>query len=258
MMLDKNTIKPLYRGFRIVELLAERGAITIDEIFKITKIPRSSIFRILCTLENLGYVRRGYARDKVTLWELELKILTLTKLVLSRLDLKSALRDTLEKLADSTGETAQLCIYDNGKALYIDAIKRSKSLIAYAEIGTELDINICAPGMVLAAAMGDKEIDHLLSNRKFPKNTEYTINDPKELKKKFKEVAKQGFAYDNQEFAIGIRCVAAPVYNHNGKVVCAINITGHVSTMTDDMIPIMTEKVKSAAMKASKRLGYQF
>jgi IclR family transcriptional regulator, KDG regulon repressor len=261
-MVGKNIINPLYRGIKVLELLAENGPIGIEQIFRDTKIPRSSIFRILCTFEHLGYVRRKLIGNKsnsnAVLWELELKLLSLTRSILSRLDLKIAIRDILEKLADETRETVQLCIYNNEKALYIDAIKKSNSLIAYAEVGTELDINLCAPGMVLVAALGDEEIDNLLSEKQFPKNTIYTINNPKELKKKLKEVAQRGFAYDNQEFAIGIRCVAAPVYNYNGKVVCAINITGHVSTMSDDKIDILVKNVKSAAIAASERLGYQF
>lgn len=259
-MVSKNIIKPLYRGIKVLELLAEKGPVGIEQIFRYTKIPRSSVFRILCTFEYLGYVRRKLSgsNSNAILWELELKLLSLTRLILSRLDLKTVIRDILEKLADETGETVQLCIYNNGEALYIDAIKKSKSLIAYAEVGTELDINVCAPGMVLTAALEDEEIDALLSKKQFQKNTIYTINNPKELKKKLKEVAQKGFAYDNQEFAIGIRCVAAPVYNYNGKVVCAINITGHVSTMSDDQIDILVKGVKSAAIAASKRLGYQF
>ncbi|GAI74234.1 unnamed protein product, partial [marine sediment metagenome] len=165
--------------------------------------------------------------------------------------------ESLEKLAKRTGETVQLCIFDKGKALYIDAIKKSESLIAYAEIGSEFNINLVAPGMVLAADLEEKELDNLLKRKKFTKKTKYTINDPDELKKKIKEVAKKGYAYDNQQFAIGIRCVAAPIYDYNGKVACALNITGHVSTMTDDRIDDLAKEVKTAAKKASKRLGYK-
>lgn len=71
-----------------------------------------------------------------------------------------------------------------------------------------------------------------------------------------RKMVRQGFAIDDQQYAIGIRCIAAPILDHNGEVIAVNNVTGSLSTITDERIPALVEQVKAVAEEASKRRGY--
>jgi len=206
-------------------------------------------------LEVLEYVEQEEV-EGVFQWNLGLRVLSLAHGKLSRLNLRQEVRDIAEKLAEVTDEYVQLCVLDHHKVVYIDDVKRPKPLTIYGEVGIHLPINVSAPGMVLAAALDEEKREQLLREETFPKNAPKTLTDPNELKKVLKKVAKQGFAIDDEQYGIGIRCIAAPILNHKGRVVAAINITGSLSTISDERIPALVEQVRSAAKEASKRMGY--
>lgn len=255
MISDSRLVKPVVRGMDVLELLSKQGSFTLDQVASRTKIPRTSVFRLLNTLEALRYVERENIKG-MDCWSLGLRLLTLTNAKLSQLDLTKRVRAIMEDLAERTDTCVQLCVLYYGRVMYIDHVKRPKPLTMYAEVGTQLPINVCAPGMVLAAALREKELDRLLSEQAFPKNTPNTPTDPNGLRKILKKVARQGFAIDNQQTAIGVRCVAAPILDYNNRVIAALNITGSLSTISDERIPTLVKQVKAAAEEASKRMGY--
>lgn len=246
----------LVRGIKILEALSDKGQLNIEGIYQITKIPKSTLSKILTTFEDLGYVFKERMGDQTDIWMLTLKILKMSRLILSRLDLKNQVRGILVKLSEDVNEIVQLGIYNNGKVMYIDIIKEPDSIIAFSGIGKELDINVSAAGMVLAAALEEEELNELLDTAHFNKNTDNTLVDSEELKKELKLVVANGYAFDDQKYAISVRCLAAPIYNFEGNVVGAINITGHISTITDKRLYFLKEKLLKAASDASKIMGY--
>jgi len=252
---DNRLVKSVVRGMKILELLSKQDLLTLDQVASRTKIPRTSVFRLLNTFKDLGYVEQKPIKG-TDHWGLGLKLLILTNSKHSRLDVRREVRGILEELAEKTDEFVQLGVLYQRKVMYIDHVKRPKPLAMYAELGSRLPINISAAGMVLAAALKEKELDRLLNEQTFPKNTPKTPTDPNELRKILRKVARQGFAVDDQQYAIGIRCIAAPILDHNGHVIAAINVTGSLSTITDERIPVLVRQVKAAAEEASKRMGY--
>jgi IclR family acetate operon transcriptional repressor len=253
---DYQLVPALLRGTKILELLSRKSLLTMEVVSNQSEIPRTTVFRILTTLEALGYVKRERI-DGIDHWSLGLKLLDLTKSMLSRLDLRNEVHKIMEDLAEQTDEFVQLGILHNGKVMYIDHIKRSKPLTMYAEVGSQLPINISAAGMVISASLKTEELDKLLSEQKFPKNTPKTTTDPDKLRKILKTIARQGYAYDDQQYAIGVRCIAAPICDYTGRVIAAINVTGSLLSFTDEMIETFVEKVKQAAKAASRKMGYR-
>ncbi|MBW2057193.1 MAG: IclR family transcriptional regulator [Deltaproteobacteria bacterium] len=252
---DSRLVSPLIRGMRILELLSREAPLSLEKISSQTGIPRTSVFRLLNTLEALGYAEREQIRG-IDHWMLGLKLLDLTSSKLSKLDLRKEVRRTMEELAEKTDEFVQLGVLYGGKVMYIDHVKRPKPLAMYAEVGSQLPINVSAAGMVLAAALDDKELGKLLREQDFPANTPNAPTDPDELRRILMDVARQGFAIDDQQYAVGIRCIAAPILNHDGRVIAAINITGSLLSMTDDRMDTLIDEVRGAALEASKKMGY--
>lgn len=245
----------LIRGIRIIEKLAQIGPSCIEKLYEEMNISRASIYRILNILEELKYVSR-YRQGAEDIWKLDLKLLTISNSILSRFDLRNEIRDILIKLAKETREFVQLGILHNRKVLFLDVIKKPKSLINVANIGEEVDINISAAGMVIAAYLDEIDKDLLLRNRKFPKYTNNTLTNINDIRKELKKIKKRGYSYDDQYYAIGHRCIGAPIFDFNKKVIAAINISGHISTFSDERIEKLAEIVKKRAKEASKRMNY--
>jgi DNA-binding IclR family transcriptional regulator len=109
----------------------------------------------------------------------------------------------------------------------------------------------------MLAYLSDEEIEEIWNNSKIEKLTEYTITELEALKKELKEIKEKGYAVDNEENELGVRCIGAPVFNHNGCVEGAISISGPAIRVTKDKIEEFAEEVKKYAGLISKELGYR-
>lgn len=246
----------LSRGLNVLFELSVEGPLSVGEVAVRTRIPKSSVYRILCILEEHEYVHRRKI-DLEDFWSLDLSFLALSANLLGRIDIKTEIRDVLELLADDTKEIVQLAIYREGKIIIIDNVKKYTSLVNVAHEGTALPINTCVAGFVFGAFVERLEIVRALGATELLKRTEYTITDPDELLDQFELVQKQGYAVDDQYYAIGHRCIGAPVFDHTGRIVAEINISGHIHTITDDRIAELAAKVRQRASLASRRLGFK-
>ena len=245
----------LARGIRVIEMLSASSHDSTDDIARGSGIPRSSVYRILCVLEDLGYAIR-HKHGHHDGWSLSLRFLRLTSGLLARLDIKSIVRDSLVALADETREIVQLAVLDGHHAVIIDNLQRHPSIIAVAAVGERLDVNTCASGIVLAAFANEETLNEIMEHGVLDHHTEYTITDPAEFRKLLAEVRRSGYAVDNQYYAIGHRCIGAPVLDHSGAVVAALNISGHIRTITDARVSELAERVMARAREASAKLGY--
>ncbi len=245
----------LGRALNALEVLADKGPLTIEAASELTRIPRSTLFKLFKDLESIGYVSREKRDGQTDHWFVTLRLVRVSSMILARLDLREQSRAALIGLSRETNEIAQLGVLHGDRVLYVDVVRQPQSLIAYARVGTELDINLSAAGKILVANLAEPEIDALLARATFHANTERSITDPQALKAELKKIRQDGYAFDDQAYAIGVRCVAAPVFDYSGQVVGAINVTGHISTMGDDRIRYLADRVMGAAREASRRMG---
>ncbi len=247
----------LSRAFKIIENITKHGVLNIDEIHAHTGIPKSTVFKLLVNLENQGYILRKRSSNQVDHWYLSLKFLEISRSILARISLKDEVNPVLTKLSKEVKEIVQLGVYENKKFIYIDVIKRPYNIIAYLEVGSGFTLNLCAAGLVLGAALPEKEIDEIIKNTNLVKKTPNSIIEPKKIKEMLKKVADDGYAFDDEYYYTGVRCLAAPIYNYENKVIGAINITGHISTMTDKNLEYLKNKLFKASSEASKIMGYK-
>jgi DNA-binding IclR family transcriptional regulator len=251
----KSLVSSVERCMKILEVLAQECFLNAEQISKKTKIPFATVNRFLNTLETMDYIERektgGY--DK---WSLTLKIYVLADSVLSRLDLRAEIKGVLENLAEKTGHFVQLGILHQGEVIFIDLVKPREPLAIYGQVGVKLPINVCAAGLVLAAALKKEELDKLLSDKELPKYTPNTPTDPGNLREILELTSMQGYSIDEEYYAMGIKCIGAPIFDREGKVIAALNITGTVASYPEKEMPFLIEQVKSAGLEASKKMGY--
>jgi DNA-binding IclR family transcriptional regulator len=111
-------------------------------------------------------------------------------------------------------------------------------------------------GKVLLSGLSNSDFNKIMRKQKFIKYTDNTITDPEELKEELEKIRDRGYATDNQEYMEGLRCVAVPIFNHRGRITCAMSIAGPVSRMRGQEFDLKKAHLLEAAHEISKQMGY--
>lgn len=249
------SIQSVVRSFRILDTIAgaekEVGA---QQISRAAGLHISTAFRFLQNLVQSGVLEQNPETGK---YRLGLKLLTWGMRVLRQMDLRRDAAPLLRELSEKTGETIHMNVYDRGAAIYIEKIENPTPLRGFSEVGKAAPLHCTGVGKVLMAALPAKELADLLKGYPLKRFTPNTINETSALKKELERIRAQGVAMDNEEHEPGIRCVAAPVRNHTGKVVASISIAGRTTSVTPARVPDLIQTVRETAEKISSRLGYR-
>lgn len=236
---------------QIVTFLAEcEQEIGISEISRGTEINKNMVFRILNSLEKMGWV---YCNEQK--YSLTLSLFGLASKPISRLSLNTAATPVLYDLLNKTGESTYLGILKDDKVLYIQHLDGIKDVRVAGRVGGEYDLYCSAPGKVLLAYADNGFIEEYTS-RTLEKRTENSITEKAPLLAELERIRQNGYATDRQEFGSGITCVAAPIFDYTGKVVgCVGNSAFTVNGNSQEVIDRLLPYVLKAAREISKRKG---
>jgi DNA-binding IclR family transcriptional regulator len=250
--MKKNYIVPsLKNSFTILEILANNNGFTLQEISQRTSIPKTTVFRILYTLEQEGVIEKK--DDKYTIG---FRVIKFGMVALSKMELRNIAIPLLYELSIKLGETSHLAVLSDRKSLIVEVCDSPHPVKISSRPGTLVSLNCSATGKVLLAfAIGFKNIDEYFKEMKLEKRTENTITSISALKKEIQKILDQGFAVDNEEYYENVRCVAAPIKNAFGNTVAAIGITATTFRFKPEMIQSASTEVLRAASEISKKLG---
>lgn len=242
-------IQSLAKGLKILNLLEHsRQGMGTTEVANQLDIDKSSASRLLHTLANYGFVEQDEATARYLLGP---QLVTLGQRLLNRITLRDHARPYLYELVDKTGECAHLAIQAQRQALYIDQVESTAALRVESEIGALAPLHCTALGKTLLA-FGEGRIPDELQPY-----TRRTVVDRSSLAARLGQTGRRGYAIDDEEYNYGVRCVAAPVYDHQGKLVGAIGISGPSGRITLERIDEFGAVVKDVAGALSARLGYE-
>lgn len=248
-------IKSVAKALRIIEILAENGReMALGEIAERLKMPKSTTHGLISTLCSFGYVDQSSFTGK---YRLGLRLFELGNIVAMRLEVKSVAAPYIEKLLDETQETVHLTILDNGEVLYIDKRESHQSIRIASRVGARLPAHCTGVGKVLLAFLPAEERKKIIAEKGLKRFTKNTITDPEALEAELARVREQGYAFDNEEFMEGLRCVAAPIRDYTGKVCAAISISGPVSRLRGEKLGKAVELITSTAAGISSEMGYR-
>lgn len=250
-------VKSIHRALDILEVLAsEAKGLGLTDISKKLNMQLSTTHRILTTLKHRGYVEQNSRRAK---YGLGLKVLEISLGLEAQLQLLERAMPHLEKLANDTKETINLAILepDCHEVLYIAKIDSSEVLKTDIRLGTKLFAHCTALGKVLLAFLPDDEFHRKFSNRnRLPTYTPNSLLALEELKEALKKIRKQNFAIDNEEFKIGVNCIAAPIRDRTGKAVAALSIAGPSTRLSPERLEEFKELIVNSANDISAQLGF--
>jgi len=242
------------RALSILELVALRtDGMTNSEISRKLRIPKSSASYILRTLEQRGYLRRDSHSQR---YSIGLKIAGLAHGMREFSELRDAASPILERLVEKTRLTAHLAVLEKGQAVYIDRAEHPGFLKINTWVGRHLNVHATAVGKILLADRSSAEVQAILAAQGMEAKTPKTISHPAAYLEELALVRKQGFAEDNEENNLGVRCVAAPVLGAAGEVIAAIGLTGASSHVTDESVPQISRIVIEGALLVSRQLGF--
>ena len=239
------------RSFGITEL-ARRVSTNSDSL----RMNKSTVYRFLTSLKELGFVRQDPETDK---YSLTLKLFEIGMSVLERLELWREAEPVLKEIAHVTGETVHLATLDESRLVYIGKIESAKTLRVsmMSRVGRTAPTYCTALGKILLAHLPRERKDEILRKEKMVRITDRTITRRADLDRELASILQEGYALDDEEHEIGVRCVAAPVRDNRGIVCAAVSVSVPAVRLPDKEIPRYRRIVVRAAEEISTQMGYR-
>jgi IclR family acetate operon transcriptional repressor len=246
-------IRSISKAMQLIEAIGENGGSHgVSDLARRLHMDKASVSRILKTLQRGGLV----AQDEATRgYTLGLTFVHLGQKALRRIDLRGVAQGALETLADEVGECAQLAVSAGDSALYIAQATPPRGVNIDAPVGTLVPLYCTALGKVLLAFQRAPLRKEMLSRIDLEIYTRRTIGSVDALETHLEQVRANGVAFDDEEYSVGVRCVAAPVFKHDGTLAGAIGISGPSPRVTDDRITAIEEAVRGEGLGLSRKLG---
>ena len=235
-----------------MELLVTKNEFQLAELCRLLKSPKTTIHRMLLTLESLGYVQQnpqslGYMAS--------IKIFELGGKVAHNLNLTQIAKPLLIKLSEKTGETIYLSILDDIDIICVDKVESKQYLKIDLPIGYRAKTYHTALGKAILAYLSEEERAGLFAKRIVATGTSKSLKTVSAIEEDLKKVREQGYAVDNEEYMLGVRCVGAPIFDHNSKVVAGLSIAGPVLRINEKNIESLAKLVTETAALISNGLG---
>lgn len=212
------------------------------------------MFGLLNTLSQRGYLEKNPETGR---YRLGLRVFEVGSTVLDRMDLPALAGPILQRLVERHEETVHLVVRDGGYVVYIAKRESPRSMRIVSQVGRRLPCHCTGVGKALLAYLPEEELEALVRENGLARYTRNTITDMAALRAELAKIRAQSYAMDNEEIEEGLRCVAAPVRNHTGKVVAAMSVAGPSSRMTPERVSEIIESVKAASWELSHRLGFK-
>jgi IclR family KDG regulon transcriptional repressor len=247
-------VKAVNKTIALLEALAQHEELGVTELAGRAGMHKSTAYRFLNTLKELGYVHQNSSNDK---YSLTLKLFELGSCVLGRMQLWEQAHPIMEQLAEQTRETVHLAVLDDGRPVYLGKFESTQALRVSmsSRIGQSAPVYCTGVGKLLLAYAPAELVGQILEREQLRRFTDHTITDRSLLAKELDDIRRQGFALDNEEHEVGVRCVAAPVRNSQGATIAALSISMPSVRLPDGEIPRYRELVTKAAEEISQRIG---
>lgn len=249
---NRYTIHSIEKALDLMELLSERESASLIELVELLQQPKSSLYRIILTLENKGFITRS---DEDGKYCLGYKHLTITKNLLEKNTLRGSAVPEMHALVDRYGDTVNLGVLADEQVMYLEIIEGTYALRMTDRVGSKAPLHATAMGKVMLAYAKEETRIRLMEGLTMEAITPYTITDRQQLPVELERVRNLGYALDNQEIVEGARCVAAPVFDMFDRLVGAISLSGAIHRLSDDRLPEIAASVRQAADHVSRKLG---
>lgn len=242
------------KAFAILSVFSQNGGrfeLGVGEISKILKMHKSTVHRFLRSMEKVGVIEKNNETGK---YRLGLKLYELGNAVSLKKIMVDRARKYLEDLHWYLNETVHFATLKNGEVAYLDKIIADRNFVIISEVGKRLPAHCTGLGKVMLAFLPENEVRRIVKEKGLKRFTKNTITNRKDLFEELKKIRERGYAIDNEEIEDGLRCIAAPIFNGEGKVIAAVSISGPSSRINETTYDEYSKYVIKTARLISEEL----
>ncbi|MHC3378141.1 IclR family transcriptional regulator [Haloarcula sp. H-GB5] len=225
----QNPVKSAETTFEVLDALKDLDGAGVTELARHLDIPKSTVHNYLSTLEQEEYVVN---RDGV--YEVGLRFLELGAYARHRERLFGIAKPEVDRLAEETGELANILVEEHGRGSYLYRARGDKAVQVKAHVGTRVPLHTTALGKAILAHMPTGRVDAIVDRHGLGGEASNSISNRAELEQALADVRERGVAFDDEERLEGLRCVAAPVLNHDDEIIGAISVSGPTNRFRGD------------------------
>lgn len=248
----QNTIKSLDRAMMVFEHLSTQPGQSLSGIAEDLKQSPATVYRVLVTLEGRGLVSFDPATQ---LWHIGAQAFVIGAQFLRRTSLVERARPILRALMETTGETANLGIARNGQVVFLSQVETHETVRAFFPPGTMSPLHASGIGKALLAEMPETAVEQVITGTVLERFTPGTLVEAEKLRADLAATRARGHAIDDEEKSLGMRCIAAPVFDVHGEAVAGISVSGPSNRMDVARLASISQEVMRAAAGLSRAIG---
>lgn len=244
------TVRALDRALGLLDVFSvERPRMTLAELAKTTHLPKPTVFRLASTLVGRGYLERVGGQ-----YEVGLRCFQLGSIFRASIDIRARALPHLIELRDTTGETVQLAVLSGDHIVYIERVFSLRP-VAYmrSTVGAVLPAYCTGLGKAMLAHQTPEDLAHYLAAARLERQTPNTITNPHDLLEELRWTRQRGYAFDNEEREVGVRCIAAPIFDVVGRCVAALSVAAPVGRLP---LPLEGSPVLRSVVGAAAAVSY--
>ncbi len=245
-------IQSLDRALAILKVLAGGEGMSLSELAEASEQAPATVYRVLSTFQAHGMVEFQPAEQ---LWFIGQEAFRIGSAFLGRSNLVEQARAVMRDLMAETGETANLAIADGGQVVFLSQVETHEPIRAFFRPGTRGPIHASGIGKALFAHYPPERIDRILRDQGLAAFTAHTIIDPARLRAELAVIRAQGWASDDEERTLGMRCIAAPIFNEFREAIAGVSISGPSVRMGPERGVDYGARVRAAADRITRAIG---
>ncbi len=246
-------VQSLMRALGILNTLADSDdGMTLTEISQRVKLPPSTVHRLLTTMQHERYVTFDGER---TLWSIGVQAFSVGNAFTKNRNLSQIARPYMRALMEESGETVNLAVADGGEVIFLSQVECRKMMRALVTPGRRALMHCSGVGKALLAFLPGSEVDVIIAQHGQPKMTDRTRTSPNSLKQDLEIARKQGWAVDDEEHAVGLRCVAGVVRDETGQPIAALSLSGPAARISEERLAVFGSLVRRVCGDLSREYG---
>ncbi|MFK8083562.1 MAG: IclR family transcriptional regulator [Granulosicoccus sp.] len=250
---NTSTVQSLERGLVLLQLLSKSGSASLSDLSLQVGQPASTAYRLLLTLQKLEFVSFDETTQE---WSVGIEAFTVGSSYFNRANLAEAARSVMRRLMQDTGETANLAILtDGGKVTFLTQMECTHPIRAFHLPGTRSPAHSSGIGKALLAEFPRQQVEQILQKTGLQEFTTKTLTTPKSLFSDLEAAFLRGWAFDDEERHVGMRCIAAAIHSTRGDAIAGISISGPTARFADDKLAIFGAQVRQAAIDVTRMIG---
>jgi IclR family acetate operon transcriptional repressor len=246
-------VQSLARALSILDTISRsHEGLTLTVLSKAVTLPPSTTHRLLTTLQRRRFVRF----DPTTMfWQIGVEAFFVGNAFARTRDLVAIARPYMRRLMEESGETANLYMLNEGEVTCMAQVESRQMMRAISRPGGRVGLHFSGAGKAILAYLPQTDVDRIAALHGLPRATAKTLVTLKKLKAELRAIRSRGFAIDDEEHAVGLRCVGAPILDERGAPIAALSLSGPVARVTDDRLNALGAIVVEACRATTIEIG---